>query len=178
MMNYCAAAILALCSLSASAATLGTFVGTFSGNDSVSTLQATPVLEALLTAGATQDEIDSLFFYTKLEMPTLSNAQATLSNLVPKPGEPGEYIAGDWTTVDPISLLVLKYGELFSVYLYKPAADSGSFALPEGAANAVSHISFYGFEDGGTGNEVPEPATAAVTGSALLGVALWLRRRS
>ena len=146
----------------ASGATI--YLGTFSGNDSEAAVEA-----AILASTGTS--ID-LTLYDK------SDESPVLTTFTPNPS--GVELSGTWDVLDDavlISFLTVKASDLFAVYGYNPAVNSGAWSTADivnggGQQPGASHISLWTSDV----LVVPEPGTFGLLGLSLMAAGI-LRRR-
>lgn len=98
------------------------------------------------------------------------------------PDFPQELSSYDWLWNTPVSFISVKGGQSFVLYGLDPAATSGTATnagLLKGSGQccaAISHITFYGTQDGSVG-VVPEPGTWALMILGFGGAGAMLRQR-
>ena len=127
--KYLATALLFLgMSVSANAASLGTYQGTFSGNDSVTSL--------LMDLGLTATSLD------RINTPATSTSEFSIFNTVL---DDDEIITGDWayTGTDIVTHIVIKAGPGYAVYAYSDGLNMGSFTNDGMPGKGVSHLTAY-----------------------------------
>lgn len=152
-------------SVSASAASYGglgnygTFLGTFSGNDSEKALFADLGLEADLIekidTPATSEDFFSIFNFTL--------------------NDDDEIIAGEWAYTGPgiITHIVIKSGPNYSVFEYMDGLNMGLFDTSTLDNKGLSHITAYA-----AAAPIPLPAAAWLFLSAFVGLIGFGKKRS
>lgn len=102
------------------------------------------------------------------------------------PNPPAGAFSGTWSVLDgtPITYLTVKAGPQFALYQLSPPSSSGTWTtagllVGKGNQPELSHLSFWTDEaEALPVVPIPEPATYALVGSALLLLAWRLRRRA
>lgn len=143
----------------ASSATI--YLGTFSGNDWES------AVEAAITS-ATGTAVNITLYDKSDEGPLLTSFTPAFSD---------ELFNGTWDVMDNtigISFLTVKASNSFALYQFDPPVNSGGWSTAEiinggGRQPALSHLTFWT-------SEVPEPGTFALLGLALIAGAIFHRR--
>ena len=164
-------------SASAGLMNLGTHMGTFSGNDDLSTVAMNLGMPEENLMFVTRFEEESEFesgtwadFNNPADVDhTLTKDGITIESTAWKDGNPDEAIAGTWMSdVQMVFVVTPKAGNGYALYI----ADGtcGLWDTSELEGKGISHLSFYKI----TG-VIPEPASLALMG--LGGLALLRRRR-
>ena len=162
--KYLSSALLfMLLSVSASASSLGNYLGTFSGNDSVSALFSQLGLDAT--------------YLDKINLPATNTSNFSIVNTVLKSGDDDDIIAGDWVYngTGIVTHIVIKAGPRFAVYEFTDGLNMGGFTTSDVNGKGLSHITAYSVPDT-LASPVPVPAALWLMAGGMVSL-LRLRKK-